>query len=201
MSKSHYYDDYHQKKNFYPHMRHQPNHVLQYEFPNSLIDSASHYQQQQQQQHLHLHQQYLNHQRKSHNIVHYCLNEKDLSKAGLLFTLSNETLLSEFPVTLQIIKRIIDSKSYANNFNEQSIVEIVLTRCTSALRDAKLISDYYDELLNLLEICLKYSLNNNRNSWRLSISSDYEMDNQLTSINTPHANIVSDILSCILLVI
>lgn len=65
-----------------------------------------------------------------------------------------------------------------------------------------MITNYYDDLLDLLEICLKYNLNNgNRNSFRTSQLSDYnECGSQTISTNTPHANIVSDILSCILLV-
>jgi len=129
MPQSHYYDDYHPKSNFHPQQRHsyhQAYSTYDYQLNDSSIQSFSnHHYQQQQQQHNH---------RKSHNIIHYCLTEKDLSKAGLLFNLSNEGLLSDFPVTLKILKRIIDSRNYANNFNEQSIVEIVLTRCTSALR-------------------------------------------------------------------
>lgn len=70
------------------------------------------------------------------NIVQYCLNEKDLSKAGFLFAVSNDALLEDFPNTIEMLKNIIDSKSYINNLNEQSIVEIVLTRCISALRYA-----------------------------------------------------------------
>lgn len=72
-----------------------------------------------------------------------------------------------------------------------------------------MISSYYDDLLELIEICLKYNLNNqnsdsesNLNSYRSSLgaSSRYDAGNPYTIVNTPHANIVSDILSCILLV-
>ena len=133
MPQSHYYDDYHQKNTYQHHPQQQRHsyHQAYSTYENQLNESSlqsfsyNHYQQQQQQQ---------QHHRKSHNIIHYCLNEKDLSKAGLLFNLSNEALLADFPATLQILKRVIDSRNYANNFNEQSIVEIVLTRCTSALR-------------------------------------------------------------------
>ena len=132
MPQSHYYDDYHQKNNFQHHPQqrhsyHQAYSACDYQLNESSLQSFSQnpYQLQQQQQQQH---------RKSHNIIHYCLNERDLSKAGLLFNLSNEALLADFPATLQILKRIIDSRNYVNNFNEQSIVEIVLTRCTSALR-------------------------------------------------------------------
>jgi hypothetical protein len=49
-------------------------------------------------------------------------------------------------------------------------------------RDSQMIMNYYEELLDLLEICLKYNLHN-----------DFKT-------NTPHGNIVSDIFGCILLV-
>jgi hypothetical protein len=139
------------------------------------------------------------------NIVHEILFEQDLSRAGELFSINNEILLKDFATTIDIIKNIVDNRKYVNHLNEQSIVEIVLTRCISALRyfilslslslsflllinfirDTKIITNYYEELLDLLEICLKYNLN--------------KIEDNKT--NTPHANIVSDIFSCILLVI
>lgn len=79
-----------------------------------------------------------------------------------------------------------------------------------------MISSYYDDLLEIIELCLKYNLNSasttttnyqhkssNQSTHRSSFNNKYDSDKQqqqLCSINTPHANIVSDILSCILLV-
>ncbi len=71
---------------------------------------------------------------ESINIVHEILCDQDLSRAGHLFTLNNDVLLKNFPATLRILKNIIDNRRYINNLNEQSIVEIVLTKCISALR-------------------------------------------------------------------
>jgi hypothetical protein len=68
------------------------------------------------------------------NIVHDILYDSELCRAGVLFTLDNDVLLSDFPLTIDILKRIIDSKSYISNINQQSIVEIVLTKCISALK-------------------------------------------------------------------
>ena len=70
----------------------------------------------------------------SANIVHGILYEQDLSKAGDLFNLNNDLLLQDFAQTIEIIKHMIDNKKYVNHLNEQSIIEIVLTRCLSALR-------------------------------------------------------------------
>jgi hypothetical protein len=144
------------------------------------------------------------------NIVHEILCEQDLSRAGCLFTFSNELLLKDFSTTIAIIKNIIDQKSYLENLNEQSIVEIVLTKCISALRETKMINKFYDDILDLLEICLKYDLNNNRSNRSSSIykndcgATDNEPNDDTTTAtigaNTPHANIVSDVLSSILLV-
>lgn len=71
---------------------------------------------------------------ESINIVHEVLCDQDLSRAGNLFNLSYEVLLKDFPTTLRILKNMIDSRKYVNNLNEQSIVEIVLTKCMAALR-------------------------------------------------------------------
>ena len=71
-----------------------------------------------------------------------------------------------------------------------------------------MINKFYDDILDLLEICLKYDLNNNRsNRSSLLCKSDCSAlgntdGTTITTIgtNTPHANIVSDVLSSILLV-
>ena len=63
------------------------------------------------------------------NIVHEILCDQDLSRAGNLFSLSNDLLLKSFPTTLRILKNMIDNRKYVNNLNEQSICEIVLTKC------------------------------------------------------------------------
>lgn len=68
------------------------------------------------------------------NIAHEILCDEDLSRAGILFSLSNEMLLSDFPTTINILKSIIDNKIYINNINQQSIVEIALTKYISALK-------------------------------------------------------------------
>lgn len=68
------------------------------------------------------------------NIVHEILLKQDLSRAGVLFSLTAPLILDDFPMTVEILKSFIDSKHYAANLNQQSIVEIVLTKCISALR-------------------------------------------------------------------
>lgn len=68
------------------------------------------------------------------NLVHDILLQQDLSRAGVLFSLAPSLILDDFGMTIEILKSLIDSNAYANNLNQQSIVEIVLTKCISALR-------------------------------------------------------------------
>lgn len=68
------------------------------------------------------------------NLVHEILLQQDLSRAGVLFTLEPHLILDDFGMTIEILKSMIDTSAYANNLNQQSIVEIVLTKCISALR-------------------------------------------------------------------
>lgn len=134
------------------------------------------------------------------NIVHEILCEQDLSRAGQLFSINSKILLDNFSETIELIKTMVDSKNYVNNINEQSIVEIVLTRCLSALRETSTISEYYNELLDLIEICVKYNLSyETPSSYSSSSCILFEQEHTKKITNTPHANIVSDIFSCILM--
>lgn len=128
------YDDFHKsnhadesKQQKQQHQLHSPNYDHLYHQIDSLSSSFAHRQ-------TNYAFSYSKNATRPDNIVQYCLNEKDLSKAGFLFAVSNDALLEDFANTIEMLKNIIDSKSYINNLNEQSIVEIVLTRCISALR-------------------------------------------------------------------
>ena len=78
----------------------------------------------------------MTHNKSQHNenLVQQILCEQDLSRAGNIFSLNSQQLLSDFPKTIEILKTIIDNRNYVFNLNEQTIVEIVLTKCLSALR-------------------------------------------------------------------
>jgi len=78
--------------------------------------------------------QYKQPQQQHGNLVHQILCEQDLSRAGNIFSINSQQLLSDFPKTIEILKTIIDNRNYVFNLNEQTIVEIVLTKCLSALR-------------------------------------------------------------------
>jgi hypothetical protein len=78
---------------------------------------------------------------------------------------------------------IISLPDYTNNNNDQSVVEICVTRVTSCIRETGSVEQHCEALVTLLESCLHHNL-------------------QLTSRDEdpPHAKISSDIISCIFLV-
>ena len=72
---------------------------------------------------------------------------------------------------------------FLTNHNDQSLVEICITRLTSAIRETRSIERHAEPLVNLLETCLTYNLR--------PISGGPD---------PPHAKIASDVMSCIFLV-
>ena len=72
---------------------------------------------------------------------------------------------------------------FLTNHNDQSLVEICITRLTSAIRETRSIELHAEPLVNLLETCLTYNLR--------PISGGPD---------PPHAKIASDVMSCIFLV-
>lgn len=70
-----------------------------------------------------------------------------------------------------------------NNDNDQSVVEICITRVISAIRETGSMENHADALVGLLQSCLNHSLK--------PIAKDED---------PPHAKIAADIISCIFLV-
>lgn len=85
---------------------------------------------------------------------------------------------------LPSIQKITESPEYLNNDNDQSVVEICITRVTSAIRENGSIETHISGLVALLESCLKQNL-------QPSVKDE----------DPPHAKIASDVMSCIFLVI
>merc|ERR1711971_105326 len=85
-------------------------------------------------------------------------------------------------LVLTKIREIISAPDFGSNHNDQSLVEICITRITSAIRETGLIEKYADALVDLLETCLNYNLR------PLNGGPD-----------PPHAKIASDIMSRIFL--
>ena len=69
-----------------------------------------------------------------HDLFAQVLNEKDLSKAGDLFSLEDKDIENDLSEVLMKVQEISSAKDYLNSDNDQSVVEICVTRVTSAIR-------------------------------------------------------------------
>ena len=71
---------------------------------------------------------------KMHELFAQVLSDKDLSKAGDLFSLEDRDIEGDLSDVLRHIEEIATTKGYLHNDNDQSVVEICVTRVTSAIR-------------------------------------------------------------------
>ncbi|XP_065200152.1 protein melted isoform X2 [Planococcus citri] len=117
-----------------------------------------------------------------HELFTQVLSSKDLSKAGDLFSVPDEAIASGLTEVINAICEIASSPDYVNNDNDQSVVEICITRVTSAIRETDSIEQHAEAMVSLLESCLNHNL-------KPSAKGE----------DPPHAKISSDIISCIFL--
>ncbi|XP_022345300.2 ventricular zone-expressed PH domain-containing protein homolog 1-like [Crassostrea virginica] len=115
-----------------------------------------------------------------HELFAKVLNEKDLSKAGDLFSLEDRDIVGDIATALQKIGEITDTEDYINNDNDQSVVEICITRVTTAIREMDTIEEHSSGLVDLLQVCQRHNLN--------PVTQDKD---------PPHAKVASDIMSCL----
>ena len=73
-------------------------------------------------------------QKKMHELFYQVLNRRDLSKAGDLFSLEDCDIANDLSEVLDKIQEIASAPNYLSNDNNQSVVEICITRVTSAVR-------------------------------------------------------------------
>ncbi|KAM5153931.1 ventricular zone-expressed PH domain-containing protein homolog 1 isoform 3-T3 [Callospermophilus lateralis] len=116
-----------------------------------------------------------------HQLFRLVLGQKDLSRAGDLFSLDDSEIEDSLTEALEQIKIISSSSDYQTNNNDQAVVEICITRITTAIRETESIEKHAKALVGLWDSCLEHSLK----------PSGREED-------PPHAKIASDIMSCIL---
>ena len=84
---------------------------------------------------------------------------------------------------MPVIRDVVQAPDFPINHNDQSLVEICITRLTSAIRETKSIEDHAEALVELLETCLNYNLR--------PVNSGPD---------PPHAKIASDVMSCLFMV-
>lgn len=82
------------------------------------------------------------------------------------------------------IDGIISQGDYQKNANDQSVVEICVTRVLSCIRETKTAERHCSALVTLLATCLQHSLR----------------PVAATNIDPPHAKIAADIISSVFLV-
>ncbi|KAM4694351.1 ventricular zone-expressed PH domain-containing protein homolog 1 [Discoglossus pictus] len=116
-----------------------------------------------------------------HHLFDLVLGQKDLSRAGDLFSLDDAEIEASLSEALEQIKLISSSVDYQTNDNDQAVVEICITRITTAIRETESIEKHCKALVSLWESCLEHNLKP-----------------PAKDEDTPHAKIASDIMSCIL---
>ncbi|XP_052036356.1 ventricular zone-expressed PH domain-containing protein homolog 1 isoform X3 [Apodemus sylvaticus] len=116
-----------------------------------------------------------------HQLFRLVLGQKDLSRAGDLFSLDDAEIEDSLTEALEQIKVISSSLDYQTNNNDQAVVEICITRITTAIRETESIEKHARALVGLWDSCLEHNLR--------PVGKDED---------TPHAKIASDIMSCIL---
>ncbi|XP_064021091.1 ventricular zone-expressed PH domain-containing protein homolog 1 isoform X3 [Pogoniulus pusillus] len=100
---------------------------------------------------------------------------------GDLFSLEDAEIEGSLSEALEQIQIISSAADYQTNDNDQAVVEICITRITTAIRETASIERHGKALVALWESCLEHNLK----------PSGKDED-------TPHAKIASDITSCIL---
>ncbi|XP_041796374.1 ventricular zone-expressed PH domain-containing protein isoform X3 [Chelmon rostratus] len=117
-----------------------------------------------------------------HQLFSQVLGQRDLSRAGDLFSLEDAEIEDCLSQALDQIKAISCSPDYLTNDNDQAVVEICITRITTAIRETGSIERHSMALVGLWESCLEHNLTPQGENTE----------------DTPHAKIASDITSCIL---
>ena len=69
-----------------------------------------------------------------HGLFAQVLDQKDLSRAGELFSLADADIEAGLTTVLKKIGEIAAASDYLTNDNNQSVVEICITRVTSCIR-------------------------------------------------------------------
>uniref|UniRef100_A0A2K6TRQ2 Ventricular zone expressed PH domain containing 1 n=1 Tax=Saimiri boliviensis boliviensis TaxID=39432 RepID=A0A2K6TRQ2_SAIBB len=116
-----------------------------------------------------------------HQLFRLGLGQKDLSRAGDLFSLDDSEIEDSLTEALEQIKIISSSSDYQTNNNDQAVVEICITRITTAIRETESIEKHAKALVGLWDSCLEHNLR------------PFGKDE-----DTPQAKTASDIMSCIL---
>lgn len=73
-----------------------------------------------------------------HELFAQVLTNRDLSRAGDLFSIDDDSVVADLSEVLSKIQEIASSSDFIQNDNNQSVVEICITRVTSTIRYFKI---------------------------------------------------------------
>ncbi|KAH8302773.1 hypothetical protein KR044_010710 [Drosophila immigrans] len=118
-----------------------------------------------------------------HELFTKVLAKRDLSRAGDLFSVPDADIVNDITEVLSEINPIISHADYVKNNNDQSVVEICVTRVLSCIRETRSAERYCAALVDLLKTCLLWNL----------------QPVAATKEEPPHAKIAADIISSIFL--
>ncbi|XP_034110889.1 protein melted isoform X2 [Drosophila albomicans] len=118
-----------------------------------------------------------------HELFTKVLAKRDLSRAGDLFSVPDADIVNDITEVLSEINPIISHADYVKNNNDQSVVEICVTRVLSCIRETRSAERYCAALVDLLKTCLLWNL----------------QPVATTKEEPPHAKIAADIISSIFL--
>lgn len=119
-----------------------------------------------------------------HELFTKVLSNRDLSRAGDLFSVADSEIVNDLTEVLKEINKIISQPSYLKNTNDQSVIEICIARVLSCVRDTSKADQHCGELVDILETCLLID----------------NLKPSAKNVDPPHAKISSDIVSSIFLV-
>ena len=69
-----------------------------------------------------------------HQLFVEVLAKRDLSRAGDLFSIDDKSIVGDLSELIHHIQKISSASNFLDKHNDQSVVEICLTRITSAIR-------------------------------------------------------------------
>ncbi|XP_050671616.1 protein melted isoform X2 [Leptidea sinapis] len=120
-----------------------------------------------------------------HELLKHVLTERDLTRAGDIFAITDTDIVNDLNEVLKQITEISSRPDYIRNDRDQALIEICVTRVTSCIKETGTLEKYCSALVSLLESCLHHNL--------MPVG-------HLRDDDPPHAKIASDVIACIVLV-
>ncbi|CAD5215333.1 unnamed protein product [Bursaphelenchus xylophilus] len=97
------------------------------------------------------------------SILGRMLTYKQHHRTDQLFAVSDYDIITELHPALSKIKQIVSQDEYSQSLQDQSVVELVLSRITAAIRETNCIETYAPALIDLFETCLAKAKGQKRN--------------------------------------